>query len=255
MTTVNRYEVFCITENKWVSKWSETVITTCPNNPADSIIANSVTIKETVSDTTMNIKENPPGFYQSVNIPIDIPTGAGLSEHVITFPMTVFLRKVGFNSTLEMMGDSLSIIVGPDTVIGGMIAPISAGSSILTITPQSFDTEYMVKGIYLKLKLIDPSGNLLLEHDAGRIIGVNAPENQITVENVLPFDFPAGTTIVMNVYIMKDVTAVLTNHLYQFGGEVLASKELPANIMSNLIYNNNNGQSKKVYLVAEYFYN
>lgn len=42
MTTVNKYRIYCNTENAWVETWAESEPTVCPNNNGHSVNNNSV---------------------------------------------------------------------------------------------------------------------------------------------------------------------------------------------------------------------
>lgn len=254
MTSVNYYKIFCITENKWVNSWATEPPTTCPNNTADTIIPNSATIENTISESTINVEETAPGFFQSTFIELNIPGSIGDSVHNITFPMDVFINQTGILATTDMLNDKLNIIVSPNTPIGAVISQGNIGDNVVTITPATFNTAYIAKGINIILILMDSSGNTIYMHDAGRIIGFNKSIYQITIENPLTSVCSIGTLLLMNLYITKNVVLKLAPHEYIFGRKGLAKKVLPANTISKIIYTNNNGLAKTIYLTMEYFY-
>lgn len=55
MTTVNRYRIFCNTENTYVYTWSTSPPTTCPNNNTHTVDAQSVTLIDSVSEDTISL--------------------------------------------------------------------------------------------------------------------------------------------------------------------------------------------------------
>ena len=59
MTTWYKQRIYCITDSKWEYKITEnkTLITTCPIDSNHTINSNSISIIETLSDTTIKIKE------------------------------------------------------------------------------------------------------------------------------------------------------------------------------------------------------
>lgn len=50
MAIVNKYRVWCTTDNKWVFSWADSVPSVCPENPAHAIDAVKTSIVESVGD-------------------------------------------------------------------------------------------------------------------------------------------------------------------------------------------------------------
>lgn len=59
MTTVYRYQIYCETEGDWVTAWGTSPITTCPNNTAHIVTANSVSIVDSLSENTISYRSTP----------------------------------------------------------------------------------------------------------------------------------------------------------------------------------------------------
>lgn len=55
MTTVNRYRIFCNTENAYVYTWDTSPPTTCPNNNTHTVDISSVTLIDSVSEDTISL--------------------------------------------------------------------------------------------------------------------------------------------------------------------------------------------------------
>ena len=55
MTTVNRYRIFCNTENAYVYTWDTSPPTTCPNNNTHTVDSASVTLIDSVSEDTISL--------------------------------------------------------------------------------------------------------------------------------------------------------------------------------------------------------
>lgn len=58
MTTVNRYQIYCQTEAIWVTSWGTVPISTCPNNTGHTVTSNSVSIIDTVSESTVSYRNS-----------------------------------------------------------------------------------------------------------------------------------------------------------------------------------------------------
>jgi hypothetical protein len=72
MTTVNRYKIWCNTENDYVYDWNDTEPTTCPNDTGHSIDAESISIVEHVSETHVildEVSKTTDNFLQTVEQP------------------------------------------------------------------------------------------------------------------------------------------------------------------------------------------
>lgn len=55
MTTVNRYRIFCNTENAYVYTWDTSPPTSCPNNNTHTVDLDSVTLIESISEDTISM--------------------------------------------------------------------------------------------------------------------------------------------------------------------------------------------------------
>lgn len=55
MTTVNKYRIFCTTENSYVYTWGTAPPTTCPNNNTHTVDLESVTLIDSVSEDTISL--------------------------------------------------------------------------------------------------------------------------------------------------------------------------------------------------------
>lgn len=53
--SINKYRIFCITENQYVYRWNNSSILTCPNNNTHTINTNTITIIETISQNDVNV--------------------------------------------------------------------------------------------------------------------------------------------------------------------------------------------------------
>jgi len=56
MAGVNKYKIWCVTEDAWVSVWAEEEPINCPNNTSHAIDQNSISVEETLSAQDVNIK-------------------------------------------------------------------------------------------------------------------------------------------------------------------------------------------------------
>lgn len=71
MTTLNKWRIYCNTEADWVTKWEASGITpntTCFNDPAHSVNANSLYIMEEMSSVDRNISNLPLTCFSEVRV-------------------------------------------------------------------------------------------------------------------------------------------------------------------------------------------
>lgn len=130
MTTLYKYQVRCITDNKWVTIWNETAPTVCPENNTHTINSSLTTIVDKISEETVKVKEeNVPTGENFGTRPLHLTANAGTTAtQTAAWPFKVSALSVNFVANCAHIGDTIDMIVGKDTTIGWITANVSQAS-------------------------------------------------------------------------------------------------------------------------------
>jgi hypothetical protein len=172
MSTLNKYRIYCVTDDTQEFSWSETAPTTCPTNTAHTIDADSIVIIETREENVVEVKEElggtTNGNYKIRGYKKTIPAGTSgnVSTFLHTWPRPVTLMNGWFNGTIEQEGDCFDVSIADNTTIGVISAPVYAGNTTINVT--STVTDNLNSGYYVNIT--DGVNNDLL----GEVIDINA---------------------------------------------------------------------------------
>lgn len=263
MSSVNKYQVYCTTENKYYCVWNDATPTVCPNNADHAIDSNSISIVDTITDTDVNIIEetiplNYPatgGHYASTCVIIDVPAAevsGEITTTIKTFPFPTGLIDVHFTTTEDMEGDILHADIGLDTIIGAISNDVSIGATGVEV------------GITVSQTVLD---NLKVGYNVRLFDGVNQAElnkctaidlatNTITVENGPyhnTFSASSPTYVQMTVEMLQDFTLGHAQ-TYRLGMNTVGASYIPAYTPGSFSYTNNDMSAKRIYMYLEYFY-
>jgi len=249
--TIYQYRVYCIEEGKNVTVWSKTKPTLCPNDHTDrSIDPIRTTVIDTISKQHVITDDGLQGNYQVINIEYDIPSGASgdVTIHDRSWPMDLEVWRSYFKPQSQHIGDKVDFITAPDTLIGALTATGISGSTGLTVTSITTDLETgIVKGHEITIT------DTITPTHLGRIIGIDRENYQLIMELPLPQDYPIGSAIILQPYMVKDYTIIDTEKIV-LGEKGFKATILPANTIVRLIYTNHDGNAKKIYVHTEYYY-
>jgi hypothetical protein len=245
---VNRYRIWCETEQTYVYTWATETPDKCPNNH-EHTIANLVVAVESRDINTVYIDQLFVGAFQATTVCIDVPemTPGDVYIQDVSWPCDVFIWKTQFISTTENTGDDLTIVISPDTPIGVITSPTVIGNKTLNVNSTVFN-EAVSNGCEVKLTSGGVTENL------GRIINMNSTTSTIMVEFAPTQVFNAGSVITFGIFQVKDYHLYHPGKEITFGDKGVAKKNLPANTITRCYYKNNNGLAKKLYLEVELYY-
>jgi len=249
MSTIYLYRVYCIQENKDVFQWSEIPPTICPNDHGDRTIDSSRTvIVDSRGKEIVTVNEPTDGYYQAITDKIIVPSDTPGSTYIhnLSFPMDVIMWRSEFKPSTNMVGDELSVIAGPDTIVGTLTSSGSIGET--TITVSSTVITNVVKGIDIA---IDDTVNY---QDLGRVTAIDTDNSTITFENSLTNNYAIGSLIKINICMLRDYVIDDDSERLKFGDKGFKGKLIPAGTVMRLKYKNNNGQAKTWYWRLEYYY-
>ena len=247
-TSVHNYRIWCVTESAYVYTWGTETPTVCPNNPAHTIDANSITIVETVSTNAVTAEENSNGYFETTHIIMNVPVGTpgDIVTQDITWPMDILLWKTLLTPTSDMIGDVISVLASPETTVGVATAPVNIG--VTTINVNSTVTANTQRGFLITL---DDGVN---KDVCGRCTAVDANAGTISFQTATVNSFTAGTPVKISVYVLNNIRIIDTN-IIDIGGKGFKGKTIPVGLTLRIYYTNNSGTSKTVVWRAEYYAN
>ena len=250
MSQVYRYRIWCSTDSKYEYVWNTTEPTVCPTNSAHTI--SDVTIVDTVSTDIKQVTETTDGLYYLCETQkFTIPAGTGVSYHTHSWPHDILIWKTEYHSQANQIGDSFNVSISPNTTIGVIAAPATAGDTVLTVSPTVLI--YAQKGFFVTL--YDTGASPPILHNAGRCLNIDSENSQITIENALTSNMNPGVTLInITVYLLRGIEIDLDNRNIDFADKGIRGKILPANTTMQLEYTNNNGLAKSFNLHTQFYY-
>jgi hypothetical protein len=243
------YKVYCVTESTWKESWGTEPPSVCPDGHA--IDPSASTVVDTVSEKVMTINEETvkTGGNWAVE-DVHIQCDASSEKDVIKvwpFPITALNMHVLLNENME--GDAISVFVGENTTVGAITAPITAGDTVINVSPTV--VQYMCVGYWFRL-LDASNGNT----EEWRVVEVNKSLNTVTIEAGATNSYsPASPT-----YVQLTVKRVDHVRLPGFGGDInlggskVGGSHLPANTPVTVRYHNNGAIAKSFYGYVEILY-
>jgi len=247
---INRYQVYCIEEGKFIETLSETAPTECPNpinHTSRAINQDLTSIIETFDKNIIRAEEDTDGYFETTHITMSIPSGTpgDTTEHDVSWPMDILLWRTLLTPTSDMIGDQISVLASPETTVGVLAAPVNIGDTVLTVNSTVIDN--MWRGFLITL---DDGVN---KDVLGRCTAIDSGASTITVETATSYAFAAGTTPVkISVYILKDLYISDTN-VIDIGTKGFKGKTITAGTILRVYYTNNSGTAKTFRWRPEYY--
>jgi hypothetical protein len=217
--TVKKYRIYCNTDSKFVTGWSDTEPTTCYDNNTHTIDVNQTSVVDFDVSKIEIIQTEPERsnyFYlQSIHTDIEANT---TMEIPVSIDIDFYIFGVHINLTRESIGDIISVHINKDTVIG--TATADSTGSVITVSQTVIDNS--VVGFYV-----------LFNSDYYRIIDKSA--TTITVK---------GSPVVTNgepIYITYFMVykKAISNTFDNLGFAVLAGKKILKTDVASITYENN----------------
>jgi hypothetical protein len=265
MTTVNKYELYCIDEQQFVSSWGTTPPTKCPNDTSHQVNPDSVNIVGGVSENVVSIDSvnTPPGAdatsgtYKYDCIVMTCNPNA-ITTYDLVEPIPMCINAVEFSILEQNCGDVVSTTVSPDTLIRNPITgmPITTTQQISantkTFTVPSYILTYLTRGYYLKL-MDDSDSNNIIINELEQIVSTNATNSTVTTKSATSHTFPIGSKILIERRII-DQFHLNRPESHMFGSTIIGSSYVPANTVTQIAYKNNTSETKKFVVYYEYYY-
>jgi len=239
------YKLFCLSERQVVRKWATSPPTQCPNNSTHKIELDSVREDEKF-EGIVKASENSDGDFETTHITMQIPPGnvGDVSEHDVNWPMDILLWVTYLTPNNDMIGDEITVLADPERQVGGIIAPVNVGDTVLHVDPGAF--AHIQRGYLVTLN--DGSNKDVL----GRIVALDSAAGTVTVENPTSFAFSPGTQFQRSVYVLKDIY-VFTTETVRIGEKGFKGKLVPSGVNLRVCYKNNTGTAKTFRWRPEYY--
>jgi hypothetical protein len=250
-TVVKLWRVLCIKENIMVDGWGIDAPTICPNAHADRTIDPTKTrMIKWVSTKKVQVDDTTSGHFQHTSLSAVIPAGTvgDVTNCDFSWPMDMDVWKTEYTPLSASLGDDVCVVVGPDAIVGGLVAPAVIGDKSLYISPATLASDEFTKGIELAL---DDGVNY---QNIGRVTSINKNTYEIKFENALTNNYAAGTLVKINLCMVKDLHINNSGVKYQFGEKGLKFKTIPANTVVRIKYKNNDGAAKSVQFELAFYY-
>ncbi len=245
MSVKQLYKLYCVDEKTIVKTWTDTAPTVCPNNSIHNIELDSVRVSEKYNDIVKAIEVSE-GYFETTHIVMNIPSGdpGDISEHDVTWPMDILLWKTFLTPSTDMIGDTISVLGAPETIIGTITSTVNINDTVINVNTTV--TDNMWRGFLVTL---DDGVN---KDVLGRCIAIDSVAGTITVDTPASFSYNSGTPVKISVYILKDIY-ISDTKIMEIGGKGFKGKDVPSGMILRVYYTNNSGASKTFRWKPEYY--
>jgi len=297
MTTYYKYRVKCDTENNWqywILPSTDPEPTKCPNNTSHSVNTVLTSVVETISENVVTIKEESiqtGGHFGTRTVDLTIsPTASASTEMWWPYPVSATVLK--FTTNDQMIGDCISLAIGSDTIVGGLLLPspeavaynptVSYNSGdVVTFPHPNFGTrtytclqtttsneppgtaEYWQHGYPLTasstaLEYIENGFDVSLfngsnKEDLGETVKVDKQGAKIYVQKAPVNNYSPGSYIMMTVYHLKNYQLGYGSN-YIIGESKIGGSYIPADVKVKITYTNHDPLEKRIVGSVEYLY-
>jgi hypothetical protein len=243
--SLNKWQVFCITEKKWVQGWLEekNKPVTCFNNNGHEINTESQQIIDSTQIITVKVEQEAVptgGHYSCQGFVIDIPANSSQIK-AVAWPFSITTSVVNIQETSDNLGDFLDAIVNPKTPVGGITSLTLAGSKTCTVNSTVVKHSKVGYDCYINN-----------EH-LGRITKIDCVNFLITFEKVSTLEHAMGSPFFMELRIIRDYP-LGSGARNALGSGNIGGKYLPYGSMTHVRYTNKSDVPKKFMFNIEYLF-
>lgn len=242
------FSLFCQTENKTVrgsiTSTTQPVssdITTCPNNAAHTILANSAVLDHSF----------PGGFFEKYEVAkddlvrqnwvqsIDIQTENGQDVNIVekSWLFPVVITATSFVGLDEFQGDKLVLEYDPDRNMGHPTSDVVLGSNVITVSvPASMQLR---PGNFVRIS--DGTNS----SDMGYVLAIDTVAHTITCEKNSQFDFVAGSTFIYRSFRLACMEFLIPSYFPFSETFVGGGRYVPTGIKFRITHYNITGGKKR----------
>jgi hypothetical protein len=239
MPTVYKWKIYCTTENAFVEGWSETAITTCPNDTAHTVNPDSVSEVEVISPTSVNIIQGAApvgslsttpvgGFYRLVCKAFDCPVSV-TTNNTFTFPFPVALTGAYIPVSSDMKGDFFNAYAAQNVNVGTITAAVAISDTVIPVSLTVIQNVYPGR----KVRITDGVNTT----DFIEIVSKDTNTNEITLTSGITFAFALGSLVKLCIHYVKDMEFTEPG-MYKIGVSNVNGTYIPTGIPITLSYTN-----------------
>jgi hypothetical protein len=236
MSDVNQYSIYCNTESADISGYGIIAPTTCYTDTSHDVVLTSVKLIKTISpDTVIALDDSPEkGEWQFEMIEFTIPSSSstGTIINSISFPFDMYVWQMSISNSPFNEGDSTSLAVGPDTVIGYLVSDTNSGTNSMNVS----DTVIANIDRGSDIGLLLPDGSV--KEYAGRVVSFDSNTNTVIMEKNFVNSFPSPSYVIITKYPVRNCIFDKDSRVI-VGNKGTRAKVIPANTEISVIYNYN----------------
>ena len=239
------YKLYCVDESRVVEVWTDIPPTECPNSSVHTIDLDSVRPSTQYKDVFL-AAENSDGYFETTHIEMNVPSGTpgDITEHDVSWPMNILLWMTLLTPTADMIGDLITVLAAPETIVGVVGALVNIGDTVLTVN--STVLENTMRGFLIT---IDDGVN---KDVVGRCINIDGNTSTITVDTPTTYSFAPGTPVKISIYLLKGIY-ISDSNVIGIGSKGFKGKQVPAGTILRVYYTNNSGTAKTFRWRPEYY--
>jgi hypothetical protein len=246
MSAINKWSVFCETENtnlEILSISGNPPPLICPNNLEHILTPERTFLLQVIEDRQVKIKEESiptQGFFKVEGKIIDCPANT-VSHQDTGLKQAVSILAFFISPSPNNFKDVVDIYINLGT-IGILVEPIVSGSTTLKIATPIFSNiplgfEILVNGT--------PIGEVLFK---------NNETQTLTMDTIISQDFPANSTIILRNRMMKNFIIGLSPR-YDLGISIIGGSYMSPNYNVTVVYTNKSlTEDKELIYHIEYLY-
>jgi len=244
------WQIYCSTEEQYVTYYGPTAPTTCPNNSSHSVTGSRQIAL--LNPPTMQVTDNSilGGNFQCTTIPITIPATAVVPATITvnkTYPFDMQIWEVSFSCPVTSITDTLDVQIGKDTPIGTTTASVSAAATSIVMTPVGIAK--LTKGGEIGIQ------NGETKEYPGLITAIDLTSNTVTFSTPLTNSFPSGSVILYSLYPVRNFIFDSIERI-TLGSKGLKGKVIPAGTQLSFMYTDNTilVSPSTCYIQLQYYY-
>ena len=241
--SINKYRIYCETENQYQYVWNDAPPTTCPVNTAHSVDQTTIAIADSVSDNSVNVIQQAGttgGNYGLCSHSFTIPAGA-TESYTFSFHTNVSISSVHFTTNSSQTGDLVSCLTAPYTPIGSITSNVSVGDTVINVA------QSVVQELSLGCMVTLTDGTNTCE--MSRAIGIDSVNLKVTCESASTFPFSAATSTTVQMSFPTVTNFEIADpNLISLGENHIGAAFLPASTPIMITYQNKSQTASKYFV-------
>lgn len=246
MSAINKWSVFCETENKLLEVLSVSgnpPPLICPNNPEHVLTPEKTFLLQAIQENQTKIREESiptQGFFKVEGKILSCPANS-VSHQDTGLKQAVSILAFFISPSPNNFKDTVDIYINLGT-IGVLAEPIVSGATTLKIATPIFS------GIPFGFEIL-VNGTAV-----GEVLYKNATTQTLTMDTVISQNFAANSPVVLRNRMMKNFIIGLSPR-YDFGISVIGGSYMSPNYSVTAVYTNKSlTEDKELIYHIEYLY-